>query len=70
MRSYKTKEFHFDSHTTLKEWPWTYELYQFSMNFSFDEILSITIDPSTRMADVNRDNNVYPNKYDIIFKGN
>lgn len=41
----------------LKEWQWTHPEYSFSINKKLSEIKSIEIDPSKRMADVNRNNN-------------
>lgn len=39
------------------DWPWTHPTYAFSIDRPIDEIASIEIDPSGRMADINRDNN-------------
>ena len=41
------------------DWQWTHPLYELEMDVSKADILSITIDPSERMADLERDNNVY-----------
>ena len=40
-----------------EEWRWTHPDYQFSLNRKVYEIKSIEIDPSQRMADINRTNN-------------
>jgi hypothetical protein len=54
----------------LKDWPWTYPTYSFTLPYSISEIVSITIDPSGRMADVDQSNNVYPQEKKIILDGN
>jgi hypothetical protein len=41
----------------LEPWPWVYPTYTLSINRRVAEILSIEIDPSQRMADVNKKNN-------------
>ncbi len=43
-----------------KEWAWAYPTYELSIDRSLSEIESIEIDDTQLMADVNRDNNVYP----------
>lgn len=43
--------------TVHEEWRWTHPDYQFSLNRKVYEIKSIEIDPSQRMADINRTNN-------------
>lgn len=45
--------------TELDAWPWTYPTYTFSLPGTIDTIESIEIDPSNRMADVNKSNNVF-----------
>ena len=44
--------------TVLADWPWTYEAYSTVLPIDFAEIQRIEIDPSQRMADVERDNNL------------
>jgi hypothetical protein len=39
------------------DWPWTHPSYEFSIDRPISEIASVEIDPSGRMADINRDNN-------------
>jgi hypothetical protein len=46
--------------TLLTDWGWTYPEYVFSANRPLADIVSIVIDPSQRMADINPDNNTYP----------
>lgn len=54
--------------TTLEDWPWTFPLYEFEIDVDLDEILSITIDPSYRMADIDRKNNIYPSYQNVKYK--
>lgn len=42
----------------LNAWPWVYPTYTMSIRHKVEEIVSIEIDPSQRMADVERKNNV------------
>ncbi len=42
----------------FEDWPWTYPTYTFSIPGLADTIKTIEIDPSKRMADVDRSNNV------------
>ncbi|RMG64260.1 MAG: M1 family peptidase [Bacteroidetes bacterium] len=44
----------------LPDWPWTQPSYALTLERPLDEITSVEIDPSYRMADVNRRNNRYP----------
>jgi len=39
------------------DWPWTHPNYEFSVSRPIEEIASVEIDPSGRMADTNRENN-------------
>ncbi len=43
--------------TVHEEWKWTHPLYSFTTTRSIQDIKSIEIDPSMRLADVNRTNN-------------
>ena len=44
---------------TISDWPWVYDYYEFEVDFSLEEIKKIQIDPSTRLADVNLENNIW-----------
>jgi Peptidase family M1 domain len=44
-------------HTVLESWPWVNPSYTLKINKKISEIESIEIDPSQRMADINRKNN-------------
>lgn len=46
-----------DPRVVHPDWPWTNPTYEFSINRPISDIVSVEIDPSKRMADVNRDNN-------------
>jgi aminopeptidase N len=46
--------------TVLKDWAWAYPNFEFSIAKNKSEIKKITIDDSEFMADINRDNNVFP----------
>lgn len=43
-----------------EDWPWVFPEYRLTLDRSPEEILQIEIDPSQRMADVNRENNIWP----------
>jgi hypothetical protein len=59
-----------DMKRTVKEdWPWTYPTYKLEIPRVASEIQKIEIDPSQRMADVKRQNNVYPISEDTTYKG-
>ncbi len=53
---------------TLEAWPWVYPYYSFDINHPIEDIQSIIIDPSYRMADINRDNNAYPFNNDVTLE--
>lgn len=44
----------------MEDWPWTHPYYVFTIDVPIDEIKSIEIDPSQRLADFNREDNLYP----------
>ena len=67
MRGLKQNETTFDR-VELKPWPWVYPEYSFSMDISKDDIKFIGIDISERMADVDRQNNYYP-QTEFVFEG-
>jgi len=45
--------------TVADDWPWVFPEYDLQLEVPVDEIVRIEIDPTRRMADVNRDNNVW-----------
>ncbi|MCE7996775.1 MAG: M1 family metallopeptidase [Roseivirga sp.] len=46
-----------DKRIVHPDWPWTNPTYEITINRPIEDIASIEIDPSKRMADVNRENN-------------
>jgi len=44
----------------MKDWPWTFPQYRLTIDYPIDQIRSIEIDPTRRMADIDRKNNSYP----------
>ncbi len=48
--------------TTLADWPWTFPEYEFTIDAPLSEIESIEIDPSGRLADIQPENNRFPNR--------
>ncbi len=48
--------------TVLSDWPWTHPGYEFDLVKPFNTIKSIEIDPSQRMADIDRSNNTFSNE--------
>jgi hypothetical protein len=59
MRGEKGKDW-YETLTTLPDWPWTSPTYTFIVNEPLDNIEAIVIDPSTRLADVDLNDNTYP----------
>ncbi len=55
--------------TTLTDWPWTHPYYTFSIEKKPTAIKYMEIDPTQRMADVNRSNQVYPWRSAVEEKG-
>lgn len=68
MRGTKEAESGMKEYSIAKEWPWTHPLYELIIEEPIENIESIEIDPSMRMADIDRSNNRYPSKSQIIFK--
>lgn len=48
------------SFEAIADWPWTNPEYKAEFPFKPSEIYSIELDQSKRLADVNRENNIYP----------
>ncbi len=46
--------------TILEDWQWVNPSYTFEIPISMDSISSIAIDPSQRLADIDKSNNIYP----------
>ncbi|MDX1585180.1 MAG: M1 family metallopeptidase [Balneolaceae bacterium] len=45
--------------TVKEDWPWVYPTYTLKIDRPVSEIKRLEIDPSQRLADINRDNNVF-----------
>ena len=57
MRGNKPEEQGMPARVVMEDWPWPYPYYELSVK---GKVESIEIDPSLRMADTNRVNNVFP----------
>ena len=53
--------------TVLADWPWTFPTYRMTVPRPASDIRRIVIDPSLRMADVDRSNNAYPDDNPTTF---
>ncbi len=53
--------------TVLEDWPWTYPTYRMTVPHSASDIKSMVIDPTMRLADVDRSNNQYPADGETIY---
>ena len=60
MRGEKPVEESQEGRRTLADWEWTNPTYTFDLDLKKKKIQSIEIDPSTRLADLNNINGVYP----------
>ena len=72
MRGSKGKDMYGIERIDKKSWPWVYPEYKFLLDVPMNQVVEIEIDPSTRLADVDRENNVYPNLLDqhpVLFEG-
>lgn len=59
MRGEKNNEFSDKERSVEEDWPWTHPIYQLTINRKASGIESIEIDPSERMADIDRSNNKF-----------
>ncbi len=62
MRGSKPNAGDYEAMTTEAGWSWVNPTYELTVPVKFDKINKIEIDPSGRMADVKRDNNIYKKK--------
>ena len=46
----------------MSDWAWTHPTYKLDIDVSLNDVEIIEIDASKRMADVDRENNIYPRK--------
>ncbi len=49
------------NYTQLEDWAWTHPTYTFTVDIPMSKIKSMTIDPSTLMADIHREDNEWKN---------
>lgn len=56
-----------ENRTNLDAWFWTHPTYTFTIPVNRSSIERIEIDPTNRLADVNRLNNIWPNPYTYRF---
>lgn len=71
MRGVKPNEQPETGRTILRDWPWVYPSYTFEIGESAATIERIEIDPSKRLADINRENNCFSTQEMIRgFEGN
>lgn len=57
MRGNKPQEDVEAKYTIAEDWPWTHPEYELELAVPMEQIAKISIDPSERMADLNRENN-------------
>lgn len=62
MRGAKSSESKDIEFNVEKDWAWTHPTYEFTIPCKLKKIKSIQIDPSGRMADVEKGNNIWENK--------
>jgi hypothetical protein len=55
--------------TQMSDWPWVNPFYSLILPYKLEEIERIEIEPSQVMADINRNNNVYPLSNDLELIG-
>ncbi|MBK9735253.1 MAG: M1 family metallopeptidase [Saprospiraceae bacterium] len=60
MRGEKNGDRFFDNFKVMEDWPWVNPTYKLDIDLNLEDIERIDIDASKRLADVNRENNVYP----------
>jgi len=60
MRGSKQNDYPGKMFDTMSDWPWVYSQYSLSLPGQLEEIESITIDPESRMADIDPENGQWP----------
>jgi len=60
MRGEKEDEGFYDAYRVAKDWPWTHANYKLYIDVPLKDIKGIVIDPTSRMVDINLENNTYP----------
>ncbi len=59
MRGEKKDEMVYGQRVVMPDWAWTHPVYQLNLPIDVKKIEKIEIDPSLRMADIDRENNVW-----------
>jgi hypothetical protein len=59
MRGNKSYDYEGLKTTIVEDWPWTNPAYSLQISTKGKEIIAVTVDPSLRLADVNRSNNFW-----------
>lgn len=67
MRGHKKGDIFFNEFEVKSPWEWTHPEYKLLIDVNVKEIESIEIDPSQRLADVDRSNNFYPRLHKMEF---
>lgn len=60
MRGAKTQSKYADYTVVSEDWPWTNPEFTLCIEVKEKDIVTVEIDPSLRLSDVNRENNVFP----------
>ncbi len=60
MRGAKKGDFFFNNFKVVKDWPWTHPTYSFKTGVNFRDVDKVEIDPTKRLADKDKTNNVWP----------
>jgi hypothetical protein len=58
-RGEKPEEAGMPKRTQVSRWPWTNPTQEVLLSKPLDSVLSVEIDPSLRLADINRENNKF-----------
>ena len=65
MRAEKPNPFPNIERTQLEDWPWTNPTFTFTIDKPVGEIKTMLIDAEQKMADINKDNNIWPKGTDM-----
>lgn len=59
MRGHKQDELKNGNQVVMSDWKWTHQVYELNLPIPLKDIEKIEIDPSMRLADIDRENNVW-----------
>ncbi|MFZ1750801.1 MAG: M1 family metallopeptidase, partial [Saprospiraceae bacterium] len=65
MRGEKKGDRFFDEFKVMEDWAWTHPSYFLDIGMKIKDVEKIEIDASQRMADVNRQDNIFPRVYEM-----